>query len=182
MSVRFVKFALVGASGTMVNLGVFLSFVRLFGSAGWQTSALAAFIANVTNYVFNNAWTFADRGHGSWSLVRGYVSYLGLSLVGLSASTVTFVGLTRVHDSYAHPIRPSKESYVLILAFQLGAIVVGTVFNYKLSSRFTWREKDVTESEVSDRDGCSSDEFASVEEVITGQVRASRTSDEREWL
>lgn len=144
MSVRFTKFALVGASGTIVNLCAFLAFARLSGARDWRISALATLFANLSNYTFNNAWTFRDRAHGGWSLLRGYVSYLGLSLAGLAASTLTFAVLMRSSDIFLHPLQTFKESYVLALAFQLVAILVGTVFNYELNSRFTWRAKVVS--------------------------------------
>src|SRR5208337_1177597 len=152
---RFVKFALVGGSGTIVNLCAFLMFAKLFGLRDWRISALATLFANLTNYLFNNAWTFLDRAHGGWALLRGYVSYLGLSLVGMSASTLTFAGLTHGYDIYMHPLQSSKETYILTLGFQLVGILVGTVFNYELNSRFTWREKDVSERELSDPKGLS---------------------------
>lgn len=141
MSVRFIKFALVGASGTLVNLCAFLVFARLFGVRDWRISALATLLANLTNYLSNNAWTFTDRAHGGLSLLRGYVSYLGLSLVGMFASTLTFAGLTATYAIYLQRLAPSKESYLLAIGFQLVAILIGTVFNYELNSRFTWGVK-----------------------------------------
>jgi len=163
MSVRFIKFALVGASGTIINLCAFLGFARLFGLRDWRVSALATLLANLTNYVINNAWTFVDRGHRGWSLLRGYVTYLGLSLVGMSASTLTFAGLANAYHSYLH-IQPAKESYILALGFQLVAILVGTVFNYELNRRFTWRDTDVSESKSSDLTSLSRNSFVSMEE------------------
>jgi dolichol-phosphate mannosyltransferase len=143
MSVRFIKFAVVGASGTIVNLAAFLVFARVFGLRDWRVSALATLFANFTNYVFNNAWTFVDRGHRGLSLLRGYVTYLGFSLVGMLASTLTFAELTRAYHSYLHTPQATKEPYVLALGFQLVAILVGTVFNYELNKRFTWRDKNL---------------------------------------
>jgi len=164
MSVRFIKFALVGASGTIVNLCAFLAFARLFGLRDWRISALATLFANLTNYIFNNAWTFVDRGHRGWSLLRGYVSYLGFSLVGMSASTLTFAGLTGAYHTYLHTVQPAKEPYIVVLGCQLVAILVGTVFNYELNRRFTWRDKDMSESKFSDPKTLSRNDFVSMEE------------------
>jgi dolichol-phosphate mannosyltransferase len=150
MSVRFIKFALVGASGTIVNLCAFLSFARVLGLRDWRISALATLFANLTNYVFNNAWTFVDRGHRGWSLLRGYLTYLGFSVVGISVSTLTFAGLTRAYHTYLHTVQPATESYILALGFQFVAILVGTVFNYELNKRFTWRDISTRESKISD--------------------------------
>jgi len=164
MSVRFIKFAVVGASGTIVNLCAFLAFARLLGLRDWRISALATLFANLTNYIFNNAWTFVDRGHRGWYLLRGYVIYLGFSLVGMSASTLTFAGLTGAYHTYLHTAQPAKESYILALGFQLVAILVGTVFNYELNKRFTWRDKESKGSKISDPKDLLRDSFASMEE------------------
>ena len=150
MSVRFIKFAIVGASGTIVNLCAFLSFAALLGVRDWRISGLATLFANLTNYILNNAWTFVDRGHRGWSLLRGYASYLGFSLIGMSASTLTFAGLSFAYRTLLDIAQGTKVSYIVALAFQLFGILTGTVFNYELNKRFTWRDKNSSDSRPSD--------------------------------
>jgi dolichol-phosphate mannosyltransferase len=150
MSVRFIKFALVGASGTVVNICAFLVFAALLGLRDWRISGLATLFANLTNYVLNNAWTFVDRGRRGWSLLRGYATYLGFSLVGMSASTLTFAALTLAYHTYLRTAQGTKEPYILALGFQLVAILAGTIFNYELNKRFTWHDKKFKESKTSD--------------------------------
>ena len=53
MSVRFIKFALVGASGTVVNLCAFTGFSALLGLRDWRISGLATLFANLTNYLLS---------------------------------------------------------------------------------------------------------------------------------
>jgi dolichol-phosphate mannosyltransferase len=153
MSVRFIKFALVGASGTIVNLCAFLGFARLLGLRDWRISALATLLANLTNYVFNNLWTFVDRRHRGWFLLRGYIAYLGFSLVGMSASTLTFALLVLAFHDYLHTVQRASEAYILSLGFQLVAILVGTVFNYELNKRLTWRDNGPKENKIPDPKG-----------------------------
>ena len=157
MSVRFIKFSIVGASGTIVNLCAFVALAWLLGVRDWRISALATLFANLTNYFSNNAWTFGDRAHGGWSLLRGYLSYLGLSLVGMFASTLTFAGLTRAYHTYLHSFQSPKEAYILALGFQLAGILVGMIFNYKLNNRFTWREKAQKAQAFSEAENSSRD-------------------------
>ena len=116
--------------------------------------------------IFLIMWTFLDRkAHPRFvPLARVFFSYFGFFLVGLSASTLTFVGLTRAYDTYLHPLQPSKEPFLLALGFQLIAIAVGTVFNYELNSRFTWRDKDVSDSKFSDSKSLLPNDFVSTEE------------------
>jgi putative flippase GtrA len=65
---RFLKFGTVGASGTVVNLGVlYLAQEFLFaavrpGDTRLNLSlALAIFFATVNNFAWNRKWTWADR-------------------------------------------------------------------------------------------------------------------------
>jgi len=138
VSARFLKFAIVGASGTVINLCAFLSFTWLVGLHDWRISALATLLANLSNYILNNAWTFEDRVHRGWSQLRGYIFYLGFSSVGMSVTTLTFAGLTRAYRIHMHNGQSAGESYILLLGFQLAAILVGMFFNYELNKRFTW--------------------------------------------
>ncbi len=65
---RFLKFGTVGASGTVVNIGVlYMAQEFLFNSV--QTTeirlnlslALAIFLATLNNFFWNRLWTWADR-------------------------------------------------------------------------------------------------------------------------
>jgi dolichol-phosphate mannosyltransferase len=166
MSVRFIKFALVGASGTIINLCAFWSFAKFLGVQDWRISALASLFANFTNYVFNNAWTFVDPGHRRWSLLRGYATYFRFSLVGMSASTLTFAGLMRAYHTYPHTFQPAKESYILAFGCQLIAILIGTVFNYELNKKFRWGDKHGREGKIANTKSLSRERTASMEENL----------------
>ena len=65
---RYIKFGLVGASGTVVNMTVlFLSQEFLFRSIEpardrlYASLALAIAVATVNNFTWNRLWTWADR-------------------------------------------------------------------------------------------------------------------------
>ena len=73
---RFLKFGTVGASGTVVNLGIlYLGQEHLFRDMQPTqlklnlSLALAIFLATVNNFFWNRLWTWADRKqhhHKSW--------------------------------------------------------------------------------------------------------------------
>lgn len=75
-SKRFLKFGTVGASGTVVNLGIlYLGQEHLFRDMQPTqlklnlSLALAIFLATVNNFFWNRLWTWADRTqhhHKSW--------------------------------------------------------------------------------------------------------------------
>jgi dolichol-phosphate mannosyltransferase len=67
-SMRFLKFGTVGASGTVVNLGVlYLGQEHLFRDMQPTqlklnlSLALAIFLATVNNFFWNRLWTWVDR-------------------------------------------------------------------------------------------------------------------------
>lgn len=65
---RYIKFGLVGASGTVVNLAVlYVAHEYLFrsiepaGSKPYFSLALAIAVATINNFTWNRLWTWADR-------------------------------------------------------------------------------------------------------------------------
>ena len=68
LAIRYVKFGMVGASGTVVNilvlyLGHEYVFQSLEGAEGkpYASLALAIAVATVNNFTWNRLWTWADR-------------------------------------------------------------------------------------------------------------------------
>jgi putative flippase GtrA len=89
---RFAKFAVVGASSTLIDMGLFWAMVRLLG---WGETLLMRIVANsisftlgVTNgFLWNRYWTFtgAVAGHAPTQ----YVRFVLVNLVGLGVDTAT---------------------------------------------------------------------------------------------
>ena len=86
---RYLKFGLVGASGTLVNLGVLYACQewllqsieptqRLYASL-----ALAILLATVNNFVWNRRWTWQDRlQHSTTGELRQFARYCLASWLG----------------------------------------------------------------------------------------------------
>jgi dolichol-phosphate mannosyltransferase len=71
---QLIRFALVGASGYIVNLAVFALCVHPLG-IDYRVSAAIAFLVAVTNnFVWNRLWTFkAHDGHAGFQAARFFV-------------------------------------------------------------------------------------------------------------
>lgn len=94
---QLLKFCLVGASGYVVNLGVFAALIA--GGLHYLPAAVCSFVVAVTNnYWWNRHWTFRNRrGH----LVYQGMRFLIVSLVALGAnlaalSVLVELGLPKV--------------------------------------------------------------------------------------
>ena len=77
---------------------------------------------------------------GIEGLLRGYTSYLFMCSVGLIASTLTFAGLSYGFQHHFSKAQFDIDSKLILLGFQLVAILVGTCFSYELNRKFTWKD------------------------------------------
>jgi len=87
---QLIRFATVGASGYVVNLGVFAGCVHLL-SIDYRISALIAFSVSVTNnFWLNRHWTFAARHQRP---IFQAVRFFAVSLVAFAFTYVVLIVL-----------------------------------------------------------------------------------------
>jgi dolichol-phosphate mannosyltransferase len=123
--VRFALFALIGGLGLLVHLGVLWVGLSILGYGFRAAQSVATVVAMTSNFFLNNQFTYRDQRLSGLALLRGLaVFYL---ICGLGA--VANVGVA----SYAF-----TSSNTWWLAGVAGA-VVGSVWNFAMSSVFTWR-------------------------------------------
>lgn len=63
---RFAKFGLVGATGVVVNLGLLAALTEILGVHYLLSAAVALEVSILSNFTFNDLWTFRDRRPGRW--------------------------------------------------------------------------------------------------------------------
>lgn len=90
---QLAKFATVGASGYVVNLGVYTALVQIAG-VHYLPAAVCSFLVAVTsNYTWNRLWTFrSQRGHVAYQGAR----FLVVSSLALGANLAVLHGLVLV--------------------------------------------------------------------------------------
>jgi dolichol-phosphate mannosyltransferase len=121
----FLRFALVGASGTVVNLGAFAVALHT-GLNKYVASAVAIEVSIVWNFFLNNYWTFRERKTRDRTRIKG-LKYNLVSLATLGVSFATFSLL-----SVLVPRLPLELD-------QLAGIVPAVLVNYFLNSYWTFR-------------------------------------------
>ncbi len=136
---RFVKFAIVGAGGVVVNLVSFVLVVRFLGWRDWKASGIATLIAIFNNYSLNNAWTFRDRMRRGFHNIRGYLIFMAVSAIGLVITTEVYVLLTSSYSKFFQRIPGLAHAPTVFLATcQLAGIACAMLSNFYLNSKFTW--------------------------------------------
>jgi dolichol-phosphate mannosyltransferase len=123
--IRFVIFVLVGLFGMLVHLATLAFAFRVAGMTFYYAQAIATLVAMTVNFNLNNELTYRDRRLRGAELLRGHLSFYLVCSIGAVANFQIAEMLYQLHVPWP-------------LAGLLGA-VVGSVWNYGVSSTFTWR-------------------------------------------
>jgi dolichol-phosphate mannosyltransferase len=122
---RFLKFCIVGLSGVGVNLGALWLLKEKAGLYDVLASAIAIEISIITNFLFNNYFTFSDRRKTGSFILR----LLQFNLVSLAGAGIN-LGLFTLFTHTVH---------IYYLLAQIIGIAVATLWNYFLNTIWTWR-------------------------------------------
>lgn len=122
---RFALFGTVGALGVVVHFAVLTVLLFMFGERFSIAQTAAVLVAMSFNFWLNNWLTYRDkRLVGAVALVRGWLGFIATCAVGAFANVAIATFL-------------EGRGVFWVLA-ALAGIVVGSVWNYALSSRFVW--------------------------------------------
>jgi dolichol-phosphate mannosyltransferase len=126
---RLWKFLLVGASGIVVNMAVFWFLIGAVRAPVLAAGMVAGLVSTFTNFVLNNAFTWADRREGRAAVFLGR---MGRYYLATGFGYVVYLGLlwTFTHLGLA-PLLAN------LLAVGLGGLV-----NFVVHNLWTWRTRD----------------------------------------
>lgn len=119
----FVKFSIVGLSGTVVNMAVYALLV--YWGAHYMLAAIISFLFAVTNnFYWNFRWTFKGRGVDR-SIRSKYIRFFGFSVFNLGINLIL--------------LRTLVETLLLDKNLaQLMAIAAVSVLNFGMNAKFTF--------------------------------------------
>jgi putative flippase GtrA len=86
--VRFIKFALVGISGTLIDVGLFNLFNQAFSISANYAKAYSFSLAVFNNFLWNRLWTFPESK--SLPFAKQFSQYLLVSIIGLFINLFIF--------------------------------------------------------------------------------------------
>ena len=142
-SFRYIKFGIVGASGTVVNMAVlYLAQEYVFASMAaprqrlYISLAVAILVATINNFSWNRIWTWADRRPDPTSSADSGVKPLGLVQLFLRYCLASWMGMALQYSLtlwFAH--------FMHYLLANVLAIVVASVSNFLANDRWTFRNR-----------------------------------------
>ncbi len=122
---RFALFGTVGTLGVLVHIAVLGLLFRMAGEGFAFSQAIAVLVAMSFNFWLNNWLTYRDqRLTGAGAVVKGWIGFCATCSVGAVANVAVATLL---------------EARGLNWVFAaMAGILLGSVWNYALSSRFVW--------------------------------------------
>jgi len=123
--IRFALFASIGAVGLAVHMPVLWGALHFAALSFGAAQSIATLAAMTSNFFLNNILTYRDQRLRGWRMLRGLLTFYAICAIGATAN----VGIA----SYLF-----NANQTWWVAGVLG-VIIGAVWNYAMSSIFTWR-------------------------------------------
>lgn len=140
---RYVRFGLVGASGTVVNLAVLytaheylFSAIEPPGSKPYVSLALAIAVATVNNFTWNRLWTWSDRLHATSAQHEE-----GVSLRRLLTQVGQYAAASWLGIALQYALTLWLAHFMHYLLANVIAIVIASMSNFLANDRWTFRQR-----------------------------------------
>ena len=132
---KFLKFGIVGASGTVIDFGLTALCKGILGIPELLANAIGFTVAATSNYFLNRVWTWRSK---SKDIGVEYAKFFFVSLIGLGINSLIVFLLKDIS------IVPCFIDTTLDWNFWIAKIIataVVTVWNFVANNFFTFKEK-----------------------------------------
>jgi dolichol-phosphate mannosyltransferase len=124
--IRLLKFALVGLSGVVVNMGFLVFFTEILKIVYWISSIIAIELSIIGNFFLNDLWTWKDRSKKEFRY-RFTQYHISVGLTAVLVNWLLLIILTEIFGMY-------------YLLSNLIGIIVGTLSNFILNDVWTFQK------------------------------------------
>jgi dolichol-phosphate mannosyltransferase len=119
---------MVGGLGVFVHLAVLTVVFKLAQNSFLWGQSAATLVAMTFNFAVNNIFTYRDLRLVGWAWLRGWLTFVLACSIGALAN----VGI-------ATYLFQEEQTFWVLSA--IAGIVVGAVWNYAVTSIYTWKSK-----------------------------------------
>jgi len=123
---QFIKFAVVGASGVVVDWVVYFILTRYLELFYLISKTISFLFAAINNYIWNRSWTFRSKEN---KIAGEFAKFFLVSLIGLGLNLIIMyisVEIFKINDLYS-------------LVIATGIV---TIWNYLANKLWTFKEKN----------------------------------------
>jgi dolichol-phosphate mannosyltransferase len=132
---RFLRFGLVGFSGVFVDMAILYLLHTTLGLPLTRSKIVAAEVAIFNNFIWNDAWTFADisqQQKGWGPRIKRFLKFNLICLAGLVLNVLML-------NLFYNVVFGQRWAYLANLI----AIAVVTIWNFWLNLKLSWRVTQV---------------------------------------
>lgn len=130
---RFIKFAIVGGIGAVLDVTVLNVLVLVFGVDKFYANIISVSCAIVSNFTWNRLWTFPESREQAVHSQLG--KFAVVNLMGLAINQIVFI----TTDNFIFlPLMPTHETIAFNLA-KACAIGVVLFWNFGINRIWTYR-------------------------------------------
>jgi putative flippase GtrA len=144
--IRYIKFGIVGASGTVVNLVVlYLGHEYLFtaweppGSKPYASLALAITLATINNFTWNRLWTWSDRVKAETAARAERTEAPRMSQ--LTKEFGKYAAASGFGSALQYVLTLALAGYIDYRIANVIAIVIASVSNFLANDKWTFRRR-----------------------------------------
>lgn len=134
----FLKFGVVGVTGTVVDFAFYSFFINQFGFAPGLAKVFSGEAGVVNNFTWNNMWTFKHRQTSSGPVKR----FLVFNLVSFGGIAIGALVVNWLHSTYGEgtfSFMGLKMAYTTLYFF--ATIPPVMAWNFTVNSMITWRNQ-----------------------------------------
>lgn len=132
---RFVRFGVVGLSGVVVDMVILYLMHSTLGLPLTRSKIVAAEVAIINNFIWNDAWTFADISMLQQGWSARLKRFLKFNLVCLAGLVLNVLVLNVIYNWVFDQRWPYLANLV--------AIAIVTFWNFWLNLKLSWRVTQV---------------------------------------
>lgn len=141
---RFMRFAVVGTIGAVVDFGTFNILTSLLHVGSVLASVCSFTAAIASNFLWNRFWTYPDSR--SKNVSKQMMQFILVSVIGLIIRTPMFAGLEKILVSFFE--RNLPKTFIFSPTFTghniALAIAVGVVMMWNFFANRYWTYNDVS--------------------------------------
>ncbi|MBA3072010.1 MAG: GtrA family protein [Anaerolineae bacterium] len=138
---RFIKFGIVGFTGSVIDFGVFNLFTIAFNVASIASSTVSFALAVINNFVLNRFWTYPETRQTP--IYKPLVKFIIVSCLGLAIRIPLFAWLEKVLIPLAEKTIPNVLTPTIVGHNLSLAIVIGVVMLWNFFVNRFWTFKSV---------------------------------------
>jgi dolichol-phosphate mannosyltransferase len=128
----FVKFAIVGGTGFLIDIGIFFALTKYAHFVTWHANLISTETAVFANYLLNNFWSFKHKKveHKASVYVRSFIKY---NLVSTGSIAIQTIGLEILKHLFG-------TQYLYLYKVAIIALII-IPYSYFFFNKFIWKDK-----------------------------------------